>query len=315
MERFSKIVRALVPLVLPSICTFLIHQAFQSTFGSNNLNLGIYSRDIYIPLGLGAVFALYQMLANGVSCSLRPSFFAATLVFLSVLILVLKNYILITNWVPHSVAVIFLLSGSFILLVLSFFSTLKFSEVLAYVRRRNTAAAYILIALISLLNYPLILKFFWREASYLTARSVYWVYKFFGIDLLFRLTPVSFNLSGGGFAIKIIMGCSGLEGIFFFVFAFSLIQCLEKRGVNWKVLVAYGVGCLFLFLLNTVRISAFYFLGIQFEKMALGTTGKKLIEGAFHNHLGWILYLMGIILFIRTYRELERKWAVRESNP
>jgi exosortase/archaeosortase family protein len=303
----KKVILAVTPLGLPILCTGLIHHFFYLTFGENNLTLGIYSRDIYIPLGIGAVFSLYQMVGKGVSVRLRPRIFAGFLSLGLGIILFLKNYFFLITKFSHSFLVATLLSSCVLLLCLAFLSTLKFSEVLSFVRKKNSAATYLLIATISLLNYPLILKFFWREASYLTARSVYYIYKIFGLDLHFRLTPVSFNLTGGGFAIKIIMGCSGLEGIFFFIFGFSLIQCLEKRGFDWKVGLAYGVGSLFLFLLNTFRISLFYFLGIQFEKLYSGRIGKEMIEAAFHNHLGWILYLLGIIIFIRTYRKMENR--------
>lgn len=316
MSKARKVVLAFCPLLLPIFCTVVIHHYFHLVFGQNNLTLGIYSRDIYIPLGIGAVFSLYKMIGSGVSLRIRHRWLFLTSILLVSLVLILKNYFFLSAYFSQPFLVVLLLSGCVLLLVLSFISTIKFSEVLAYIRKENTAAAYVLICLVSLFNYPLILKYFWREASYLTAKAIYWVYKICGVPLGIRLTPVSFNLSGGGFAIKIIMGCSGLEGIFFFIFAFSLIQCLEKRGFSWTVLTAYGVGSIFLFLLNTFRISIFYLLGIQMERMSLGGMGKRLIEGAFHNHIGWILYLAGIIFFVRTYRRFEKvKWAVRESNP
>ena len=307
MIQLKKVGLAALPLVLPAACTLVVHHFFYTAFGENNLTLGIYSRDIYIPLGIGALFSLYQMIEGGISLKMHPKFFAANLILLVGIITLLKNYLNLSLKFPHSILVIGLLGSCLLLLILGFLATLKFSEVLAYIRRKNTAAIYVLIALVSLLNYPLILKYFWKEASRLTALSVYYVYHLFGVDLYTRLTPVSFNLSGGGFAIKIIMGCSGLEGIFFFIFAFSLMQLLGKRGLDWKVAGAYLVGSLFLFFLNTLRISVFYLLGIQFERLSLGRLGKSVIEGDFHNHLGWILYLLGIIIFVIGYRKIENR--------
>lgn len=309
-----KAVLAASPLLMPIFCTWIIHHYFHEVFGDNNLTLGIYSRDIYIPLGIGAIFCLYQMIGSGVTVRLRLRAFVAFIGTLTAQILFLKNYIQLSLRFPHEILVVLLLLGCLVVLAFSFLSTIKPSEIMNYIKKRNSAAIYSLIALISLFNYPMILKVFWRQASFLTAKSVYYFYQLFGINLKFSLTPVSFNLSGSGFAIKIIMGCSGLEGIFFFVFAFSLIQLIGKKNIDKNVLLAYGVGSVFLFLLNTLRISSFYFLGIQLEKMAIDRTGKNLIEGAFHNHLGWILYLLGIIIFVRIYRKYEmQKTTIRLS--
>lgn len=312
MIRLKKLMVAVSPLGLPIFYTWVIHHYFHEVFGENNLTLGIYSRDIYIPLVIGAIFCLYHMVGNGVNVKLRPHILMLSIGLLFAVIWVLKNYLLLTLKFPHSFLVIALLTSCCALLMLAFFSLIKPSEILSYVNKRNTAAVYSLIALVSLLNYPMILKFLWRHASFLTAKSVCYLYKLFGIGLGLTLTPVSFNLHGGGFGIRIVMGCSGLEGIFFFVFAFSLLQLIGKKGIDFRVMVAYLAGAVFLFLLNTVRISTFYFLGIQFEKMELGRTGKNWIEGAFHNHVGWILYLLGIIIFVRIYRKLEAKGMGRE---
>ncbi len=315
MSSWVKIYRSLFCLLLPSFCTFIIHHFFQKTFGENNLTLGIYSRDIYIPLIFGSLFALYHMVGNGVSVRIRTLFFLCYWVFLFLIIIFLKNYLSLSTHYPHDVLVFILLMSCFFVLCLAFLSTIQISEVLRFVNRRNTAAIYSLVALLSLLNYPVILKFFWKQASFCTAKSVYYIYKLFGVNLNILLTPVSFNLSGSGFGIKIIMGCSGLEGIFFFLFAFSLVQLIAKRGINWGVFFAYIGGVVLLFGLNIIRISAFYLVGIYFNKISMGRLGRQLIEGAFHNHLGWLLYIAGIFIFIRGYRKMESHWAVRESNP
>jgi len=307
-------IRSVLPLVLPIFCTAFVHHLFFKTFGENNLTLGIYSRDIYIPLGLGAVVSFYQMIGNGVGLRFRTRFFVLTLGLLVFVSALLKFYLQLIFKIPHSFLIVTLLGTCFLTLITAFLTTLKFSEVLTYVRKRNSAALYVLIAVTSLLNYPLILKFFWKQASFLTAKSVYYIYLLCGIPLHFQLTPVSFNLSGGGFAVKIIMGCSGLEGIFFFIFGFSLIQCLEKRSFNWRVPVAYLVGSLVLFLLNTFRISSFYFLGIQLKKIMAASQVRQIVEAAFHNHLGWILYLVGIIIFMRVYRRLEKNIVLETSH-
>ncbi|MFM8315513.1 MAG: hypothetical protein ACKOA8_14610 [Deltaproteobacteria bacterium] len=305
--------RAFIPLSLPIFCTALIHHFFFRTFGENNLTLGIYSRDIYIPLGLGAIFSLSRMLGYGVSLQFRPFFGALTLGLGVLIVVLLHHYWSLASQFSHSFLVVTLLASCVLLLISAFLTTLKFFEILAYIRKENTAALYVLIALASLLNYPMILNFFWKQASFLTAKSVYYVYLLFGVPLHFQLTPVSFNLSGGGFAIKIIMGCSGLEGIFFFIFGFSLIQCLEKKSFDWKVPLAYFVGSVFLFLLNTLRITSFYFLGIQLKRVMASSDVRKVIEAAFHNHFGWILYLVGIIIFMRIYRALEQRLSLEKS--
>lgn len=297
--------KSLAPLGLPIFCTAFIHHLFFQTFGENNLTLGIYSRDIYIPLAIGALFCLHRMIGNGVQVRFRKMFFVSTLLLVALIYAFLKNYTQFIFKVPHSLLVIVLLFSCFLVLISAFLTTLNFSELLGYARSQTNAVIYLLIAFASLLNYPTILKFFWKQASYLTAKSVYFVYLLFGVPLQFKLTPVSFNLSGGGFAIQIVMGCSGLEGVFFFIFGFSLIQWLEKRGFGWRAGLAYLSGSILLFLLNTIRITSFYFLGIQLKKFMPSRQVRDLIEVAFHNHFGWILYLVGIIIFMRIFRQFE----------
>ncbi|NBY21124.1 hypothetical protein EBQ74_13020 [bacterium] len=194
----KKAALALAPLGFPVLATVIIHHFFHETFGENNLTLGVYSRDIYIPLGLGAWVSLYHLQDNGVSISFRSNMFVSFLALLAAIILFLKNYLFLTSLFSHSCLVITLLMSCVFLLGAGFLCTLRVKELVTFVRDKSTAALYALIAVAALLNYPHILRFFWREAAYGTARSVLELYRLFGMNLKFSVTPVSFNLTGRG---------------------------------------------------------------------------------------------------------------------
>jgi exosortase/archaeosortase family protein len=302
-----KFIAPIIVLTTPIASVAVVHHFFHEVLGPNNLALGIYSRDVYVPLVLGLVFAIYKLVEDGlrVRFQLIPAVASVGLVW--GIVSILKNIDGLSSRVSIIMLATLLFVGCVALVVSSFLVTINFRELLEKIRSRGRSSVYLLLALIALFEYPIILQLFWSQASHLTAVCVYHCLKIFGILVIPRFAGWSFNLWNPNLSIEIVMGCSGLEGMFFFVFAFSLVQYLKKRSFTWSVAVPYALGAMFLFVLNVARITAFFMIALAIGRSQFGISSKVFLEQSFHLNLGWILYLIGICLFLYLYHKLERQ--------
>ena len=118
-----------------------------------------------------------------------------------------------------------------------------------------------------------------------------------------------FTLWNPDFAISMVMGCSGLEGIFFFLFTYCLVKLfgLEKENSLGKSFVVCCAGVTLMLVLNILRISFFFALSLFLERHYANNQGKAFCEWAFHANIGWFLYLAGLIVFFRTLTVIRSK--------
>ena len=72
---------------------------------------------------------------------------------------------------------------------------------------------------------------------------------------------------------------------------------------DWKrlsplVLIAYPLAVGYAFVLNIIRISLFFILGHLISERMDSERAGKLVLWLFHSNVGWILYLIGIGIFL-----------------
>ena len=93
-------------------------------------------------------------------------------------------------------------------------------------------------------------------------------------------------------------GCSGLDGIFIFLFLFGVAYLLVPRRFSkshWAALALCG--CLFMFSVNAVRLVAFFLLSISFLEWKETMVWTAYAPAVLHTFAGWALDAAGLALF------------------
>ncbi len=158
----------------------------------------------------------------------------------------------------------------------------------------------------------------WLPATRLTGKMVCGV-----------LSPLISNISceadwvdpGGGLyqviyhplhTISIGIGCGGMEGVYFFIFAATLILMARGdlfglfRGASFLV-----IGALAIYLLNTARI-CLYALAVLVVGHYWGNgPSVAAVSVLFHNSLGWVLYGVFMIFYLHVWSGFLARSAVR----
>ena len=141
-----------------------------------------------------------------------------------------------------------------------------------------------------------IIDWFWPYLSRLTNLSVYALLRLSG----FQMIPISdpFRIQHPHFSAYIGAPCSGLEGIFFFFAAFSFVLIFDWRLFSKRAIAGiYLAGVIYMFLLNVLRIAVFFIVAIWMTQKGDKSQAVQLFIWAFHSHIGWIFYLIGINIF------------------
>jgi exosortase/archaeosortase family protein len=108
------------------------------------------------------------------------------------------------------------------------------------------------------------------------------------------------HISHPVYTIAVGNGCSGLEGVFFFIGIWCFVFLFDEElfsKVFWAV--SFFAGLLFMYTLNIIRISLFY--GVTFLVMKIGgqSTGMGTHLIVFHDAIGWCLYAVGLYYFYK----------------
>jgi len=110
----------------------------------------------------------------------------------------------------------------------------------------------------------------------------------------------SFILGIGDFALKISGRCSGVEGMSLFLIVMTAIVVIDWKRINKvRAFLLYPLGILMMYYANILRIYLITLLGyVIFQKWGPEVAYRIVIEH-FHSHIGWILYVVLILFFIR----------------
>lgn len=101
------------------------------------------------------------------------------------------------------------------------------------------------------------------------------------------------SLKVGEFSAVIGAPCSGIESLAMFLGVGLLAAAYDWKKIYWKKgLLVFSLGMMGIFLVNIIRVSVL---------MLVGTKSPDLANNLFHNNLGWIffvIYVMLIIVFV-----------------
>lgn len=195
----------------------------------------------------------------------------------------------------------------------SFFVFVKPSSIYRKLKSYPVETAFGILAGLAQVLYELINQRFWRW--YLSIPTIGAVR---GLLRLFGVHTESTNpreIAHPLFTVHVGTPCSGLEGVAFFVFVFSVLAILDwKKHSPRKLFALFTGGTLFMLVLNLLRITVFFLIAlwitIQFGK----SEGSQWFVWAFHAHIGWIFYLIGIGIFLVSFFILPSKKREGDKN-
>jgi exosortase/archaeosortase family protein len=282
--------------------TFVLRFLFHSVLGSNLLSLGIHATDFYVPffLGLGCL-----LVAVGRTAPLRlaPQKIWATVNVILLTITWLVLQLSSNSKLPVPLQEGFL--GMALLLACGAMATslvlwLPPSLIRLAVAKSPRMFIGMLLGTILLYSYPWLLARVWTPLSEWTAYCTWRLLQLSGSDVMKVQSDGNITILHRRFYASINMGCSGLDGIFFFLYSYILWTVIDRaKPSSVVVVVSIVTGCLMMFLLNVVRITAFFALAVALQKNLGVTRSTDLIMWLFHANVGWILYLAAVWLFFR----------------
>ncbi|NBV50603.1 hypothetical protein EBR78_05215 [bacterium] len=115
-------------------------------------------------------------------------------------------------------------------------------------------------------------------------------------------------------SILIGQGCSGLDGILFYISAFVIFSCLNWSRFSvqgWMLSFAYGI--LFFVLLNVLRIVFLFVAGIFCVRYVGAQRGLSWISGIFHVHAGYLFYGLGLAAYFQSLMTV-MTWDKKEAS-
>jgi exosortase/archaeosortase family protein len=291
---------AFLPVLLE---TLLVRRWAHWNFGSDILRLGVHASDVYVPMTLGfCVFFVLAQIKDPLPIGPRWTTLKGNLSFL-------VGCLLLSLWLepmratlgPDLTSLIFLLCaiGTFLT---SFFVLVPFRRVSERVRQQPSRVLYVLLAAQLLVAYPLVLERAWKPMAMWTGQGSYHLLNAVGIWVQKPQLYNSLRLWNPSFSAYMNMGCSGLEGIFFFLSGFVLVNAYEGRPLNLlRTALLCVSGCALMFALNVFRISAFFAGSVLMERHYPDEAGRAFFEWAFHANAGWVFYLAGMWWFFNRW--------------
>lgn len=302
---------------IPVIEIYCLHRMVHSVLGPNNTVIGIYARDIYLPVLLGAILAMAKMhRARPFTFHLQPNTIAvnlATLVFLS---LALLHHDPLAQRIGSESLVTLLILGAILMAVSGLTVFTPFPDLLDRVRSFGARLWYLVGALGLLFTYPYVLAAVWPYLVQLTAYSVLGALKLLGVGVTRFDIAQNIGIHHPLLRASIGMGCSGLEGIFFFLFAYLLVRLFAGKQSSWRRTAGVvSAGVLFMFVLNVFRIVLFFGVAVLINRTSTQPYGRAFFVWAFHQNIGWILYLAGIAAFFHRFgRHFTDELAAKDSS-
>jgi len=157
---------------------------------------------------------------------------------------------------------------------------------------------FALIAGTATLIYYLVNQQIWPFFAEQTTAFSFTVLKAMGVNVIPVPDPII--LAHPLFSAAIESWSSGLEGMFFFVFIFSLILMFRWRLYSTvKIIAIYLAGIIYMFIVNIFRVVVFFIMAMPItQKWGVSET-ERLFVLLFDPKFGWILYLLVIGIFFK----------------
>ena len=295
-------------VALPLAELFICREFFHTQFGPGNIVLGAETFDVLIPGTMGISLFLWLLSEKDpVPWVVRKSFLIVHLFFLVLLLSLLSVPRELTGTFGYALygGIIF---GLGCLVLLSCFGISFPGKYFHEITLRNPQLFFtFLLTLWTLVGYHKIVKSLWRPVSRLTGNAVCHSLSTLGMQVHCTLRD-HVDIVHPLFSASIAWPCSGLEGVFFFLFTFSILLMFEQRKIGFfRTCLHYLLGIGMMLILNVIRISIFFVAATRAVQYWGRAKAQDYFIGAFHNHIGWIIYFIGIGTFVWIYTRKNRE--------
>lgn len=269
-------------------------------------SLGFYSRDFYVPIFVGfwtlaAFYLQRKKLHTRFSRKAAHWHLAAISLFGATLI----RYDSLVVLISPAIASFLLLTFVSAVIVSLLFVFLDLERLIGYLRAQG-ARVFLLILGVALIGfYPSLVQMNWG-----------WLVRATGLCVLFALKTLGMNVNGYDMAyavgishsylnVSINSSCSGMEGVFFFLFSFCLyLFVAEGKWSGLRATLVAAAGILIMCCVNILRIVLFFSLCVYLN--SIRAPGSALFSWAFHANIGWLLYLISIAAMLFVVRSNPR---------
>jgi exosortase/archaeosortase family protein len=299
---------ALFILVLPVLETAAIRWAGHRAFGPNVSALGFHFTDIYWPLLLGAFFSICHLKQRKrLPFRFQGLFLMTNIVLFTVTVtgLLFSDYVWMA--VGSSGSALLFFSGGLATLMTAPLAFLDTRSLLGWAQSNLVRLGLIFMAVVTLASFPYVLQVLWPWMIVPLGESLRFCFQALGFSITrFDIENV-IGIHHPLLRVSVGMPCSGLLGIFFFLFAYFLYLGFTDRRAPLRRRVIDGcLGVTLMFLINVFRIVLFFSVAIWINKLSSLQYGKRFFVWAFHENIGWLLYLVGLYWFFRYLGRSDR---------
>jgi exosortase/archaeosortase family protein len=223
------------------------------------------------------------------------SFFHA--IFLAAFLWITFHFLEIASHLSNKMILLLWYGSGCLCIISGFFIFLNPFVFLEKVKTHPLESFYGAVAASALGIYTLVDFFVWPFFSGSTTFAVYFILKSLGFAMIFDPNPTVLRHSL--FEAQVAATCSGLEGIAIFVFIFSLILMSEwEKFLPKRIFFIYLAGFFYMVMLNVFRVAVFFAAAIWVTHQWGRERASELFVWFFHEHIGWVLYFIGIPIFI-----------------
>ena len=231
-----------------------------------------------------------------VSLVFRKNILMINLIFWAVFLLTTFNLSQIMQSINREILSLIWYTLSIATLASSFFIFFKLKDLIEKLAVYRIEILFALIAIIMLMVYHPLNQHLWHPFSELTTAGSFTILKWLGVNVVPVPNPI--YLAHPFFTAAIEDLCSGLEGMCFFVFIFSLILMFQWRSYSKiKMISIYLTGTAYMFLINIFRVVVFFIMAMPVSQKWGLSAGEQLFVWFYLPYVSWILYLITIGIF------------------
>lgn len=135
----------------------------------------------------------------------------------------------------------------------------------------------------------------------------------YGVETILR--SADFLVSHSTLKVKVAEACGGFQGYILFLVVYSTVLILDGPKLSTRTrLATFFSGLLFMSFLNAARIVALIGVGIEVGIARGPAAGRRIVKSLFHDNIGWIIYLAGMVLFFGVFYWLQKRREERGSG-
>jgi len=302
-------------LVVPALQVALFRWAGHRALGHNVSVIGMHFSDVYWPLLLGLWMVLsYLLRQKTLTARFNPRTGLFNFICCLLTLFVLVNFDSLwtqTGSIALSVGLIVLgalTMGS------SFFVFLNVGQVFNWLRLQAPRLWLLIAAAGMLFTFPYAMKLLWPVIIGPLGFCLKWTLFALGFSITrFEITH-EILIHHPLLRVAVAMPCSGLHGVVFFLFAYFLYLFFSKYPSTLGRRIQFGlVGAGLMLVLNIFRIVLFFGVAIAIAKWHHTHTGNRFFVWAFHENIGWIIYLVGLFFIFRYLRAADQRFLARHQ--